>query len=153
MLADVFSIGSEAVRCVELTSGRGPGFIEYADTAVNQGKRRALADVEIVEVLAMEIQAALRIEKVLGCTSGPGHQALGLIGCEGVGAGGDTGVKVVRLTAAHLVIVDGEVGAPFVPLLHPCTWLGLRQQQPLPVQVKPVVIGTGKLPAEIVLDV
>ena len=97
VFANVFAKRPQAVLRFEFTTERRGGLIQDADTAVDERECRALADIVIVETLAVEIQAAFAVEDRLGIRRGLGHQLLRRVGHQRIRARIHAGVEVVSL--------------------------------------------------------
>ena len=94
----------------------------------------------MVVAIAVKIQACFRIHEILRALNDIGNEAHALIGNQGVRPTRNAWREVISLLATHLVIVDRDIRAPFVPLLHPGSWFRLGCRDPLSIQVKSVMI-------------
>ena len=50
-------------------------------------------------------------------------------------------MEIIRAVLPHFVIIDGDIGLPLVKLRDPTAWARMLDNQPLPVQVEPVMVG------------
>ena len=59
-------------------------------------------------------------------------------------------MEIIRTVLPHFVIIDGNIRLPLVKLRDPTAWARMLDNQPLSVQVEPVVVGPSAGPKGVV---
>ena len=147
--ADIVPERQDAVRRFEQPFAAGL-FEQHAHAGVHVGIGRSLADVEVVESLLVVVEALLAVEPRAGPVGHRIEQFHPSPRHIGKGAVGHAGVEVVGAVFPHFVVIGVDVRPPFMKLRHPAPGLGMLENQPLPVEVEPVMVGAAAGPEGVV---
>ena len=146
MGAYIIAMADQAAFGLDQTAAGRADLEQYAQRTIDLRIGRALADIEIVETLLGRVEAGLAVQEVdvvLGDAQG---QVTRLFRDQRIAAQGFARVEVESALRAHFVEVGGDHRLPAMPLRKPGLAFRLGLQQPLPVEVEPVVIDAGRGP-------
>lgn len=148
----IVAMAHQTALAFDQPAAGGTDLEQDTERSVDLGIGRTLANVEIVEAFLGGVEARLAVEEGDVVLRDPSGQLPGLFGDERVAAQGFPRVEIEGAFRTHFVEIGGHHGLPAVPLGQPGLALGLGLQQPLPVEIEPVVIGPRRGP-QIVLFV